>query len=118
MDAGLIEYLREFQIITVSSADLLQHFGAILTDAQIESHRQAGIIIHCILDRTFAWIRENLNACRTIDEWQFLKEMQRLIANEPIYMDSPPFLVLMSMDVTQAMNRRKKTQSRSLEGPG
>ena len=91
MDAGLVEYLKGFGIELVSSADLMQHFGAILNNKQIESHKQAGVIIHRILDRTFAWIRENINAGNYIDEWMMLQEMNRLIANEPIHMDSPPF---------------------------
>ncbi len=91
MDAGLIEYLKSFGIQPVSSADLMQYFGAVLTDAQIETHRQAGIIIHRILDHTFTWIRENINAGNAIDEWMLLQKMQQLIANEPIHMDSPPF---------------------------
>lgn len=91
MDAGLVEYLRSFGIEPVSSADLLQHFGAVLTEEQIESHKQAGIIIHRILDRTFSWIRTNLNAGNSITEWDLLQEMERLIRLEPIHMDSPPF---------------------------
>ena len=75
----------------VSSADLMQHFGAVLTEAQIESHRKAGVIIHRILDEIFSWIRKNLNAGRYIDEWMMLKEFGRLIRAEEIYMDSPPF---------------------------
>lgn len=91
MDAGLVEYLRTFGIQLVSSADLMQHFGAVLTAEQIETHRQAGEIIHRILDRTFGWIRENLDQGRYIDEWDMLQEMERLIAQEPIYMNTPPF---------------------------
>lgn len=91
MDAGLAEYLRTFGITLVTSADLLQHFGAVLTEEQIESHRQAGVIIHRILDQTFAWIRENLDAGRRIDEWMMLQKMKELIAAESIEMSSPPF---------------------------
>ena len=91
MDAGLIEYLREFGITPVSSADLLQHFGAVLTDSQIESHRQAGVIIHRILNKTFAWIRKNIDDRQAINEWMLLQEMKKTIACEEIYMDSPPF---------------------------
>lgn len=91
MDAGLIEYLQTFAVELLSSADLLQHFGAVLTEEQIESHKQAGVIIHRILDNTFRWIRTNLDAGKVIDEWMMLEEMQRLIAQEPIFMDSPPF---------------------------
>lgn len=91
MDAGLVEYLRSFDIELVSSADLMQHFGAVLTDAQIETHRQAGVIIHRILEDAFAWIRKNLDAGQYIDEWMLLQHMEETIAREPIYMDSPPF---------------------------
>jgi Xaa-Pro aminopeptidase len=91
MDAGLIEYLKSFGIELVSSADLLQHFGAVLTDAQVESHRLAGIIIHRILDQTFDWIRTSLNEGHEINEWMMLRKMEELISREPIYMDAPPF---------------------------
>lgn len=91
MDAGLVEYLKTFEIELISSADLMQFFGAVLTKSQIESHRQAGEAIHRILDQTFSWIRSSLNAGIYIDEWMMLKEMERLIAVEGIYMDSPPF---------------------------
>ena len=91
MDAGLVEYLRSFDIELISSADLMQHFGAVLTDAQIETHRQAGVIIHRILEDAFAWIRTNLDAGQYIDEWMLLQHMEETIAREPIYMDSPPF---------------------------
>ncbi len=91
MDAGLVEYLKSFGLKLVSSANLLQYFGAVLTEEQIESHRQAGVIIHRILDKTFAWIRQNLNEGNEINEWMMLLEMERLIAAEPIHMDSPPF---------------------------
>lgn len=91
MDAGLIEYIKTFGVQLVSSADLLQYFGAVLTDAQIESHKQAGVIIHRILDKTFRWIRTSLNEGKVINEWMMLEEMQRIIAGEPIVMDSPPF---------------------------
>lgn len=91
MDAGLIDYLKTFDVQLVSSADLLQHFGAVLTKAQIDSHQRAGIIIHRILDKTFQWIRQSLDSQTPINEWMLLKKMQELIASEPIYMDSPPF---------------------------
>jgi len=91
MDAGLVEHLKEFGVELVSSANLLQYFGAVLTEKQIESHRKAGVIIHRILEKTFAWIRKNLDAGAWIDEWMLLKEMEHLIEAEPIHMDSPPF---------------------------
>lgn len=70
----------------------MQYFGAVLTDEQIETHRQAGIIIHRILDKTFAWIRRNLDAGNYIDEWAMLQQLKQIIAAESIYMNTPPFL--------------------------
>lgn len=91
MDAGLFEYLKTFGPELVSSADLLQYFGAVLTEEQVESHKQAGIIIHRILDHTFTWIRRSLDQGAVITEWDLLQEMKRLIGQEPLYMNSPPF---------------------------
>ena len=91
MDAGLIEYLRTYGIKPVTSADLMQHFGAVLSEHQIETHRQAGVIIHKILTDTFSWIREKIDAGTYIDEYAMLQKMQELIRQENIYMDSPPF---------------------------
>lgn len=91
MDAGLAEYLAGFGVKLVSSANLLQHFGAVLTEKQVESHRQAGVIIHRILTNTFSWIRSSLDRGEEINEWMLLQEMKRLIRLEPIHMDSPPF---------------------------
>lgn len=92
MDAGLVEYLKTFGLELVCSADLMQHFGAVLTKEQIETHHQAGVIIHRIMNHTFQWIRENLDDGTYIDEWMMLQKMKALIAQEPIHMDAPPFL--------------------------
>lgn len=91
MDAGLVEYLCSFGVELISSADLMQYFGAVLTEEQIESHRQAGIIIHRILKDAFAWIRQQLNTGAYLNEWMLLQHMNEFIAQQPIYMDSPPF---------------------------
>lgn len=91
IDAGLLEYLKTFGICPVSSADLMQYFGALLTPEQIATHQAAGVIIHRILDQTFAWIRQRLDAGLHTDEWMLLQEMERLIAGENIVMDGPPF---------------------------
>ena len=41
VDAGTVELLRSFGKEIVSSADLVSHFEAVLTDAQIETHYEA-----------------------------------------------------------------------------
>lgn len=74
------------------TANLMQYFGAVLTESQIESHRAAGVIIHRILNRSFQWIRSNIDKGNYIDEWMLLQEMKRLIQDEPeIEMEAPFF---------------------------
>lgn len=92
MDAGLVDYLKKFDVNYVSSADLMQNFGAKLTENQIESHKQAGIIIHKILDNAFKWIRKNIDNNQVITEYDLLNEFKNLINQEKeIEMDTPFF---------------------------
>jgi Xaa-Pro dipeptidase len=53
VDAGTIEVLRELGKQIVSSADLVSHFEAVLTDAQLATHYVAQKSIDAILDA--AW---------------------------------------------------------------
>lgn len=92
LDAGLLEYLCTFGMEPVSSADLLQHFGAVLTEGQIDSHRRAGVLIHKIMDEAFGWIRHSLDAGLPVDEWALLQKLNALIDREGLIADGPPFL--------------------------
>lgn len=92
MDAGTMEYLKSFGVEIVSSADLLQYFGAVLTDAQMETHREAGVRIHRVLDGAFGWIRQRMNRHEYTDEWMLLNELKRRSEEEGLMMEEPPFL--------------------------
>ena len=46
VDAGTLELVRSFGVEVVSSANLAQRFGAQLSEAQMESHREAGQTPH------------------------------------------------------------------------
>ena len=94
----------------------MQHFGAVLTEHQIETHRQAGVIIHKILTDTFSWIREKIDAGTYIDEYAMLQKMQELIRQENIYMDLRHFSVLMNMHVIRDMNQMKMIRKQIREG--
>lgn len=91
MDGGLLEYLRSLGPELVSSADLLQHFGAVLTPEQVDSHRRAGVVVHRIMDETFSWIRRSLDDGVSVNEWDMLEKMKALIAREGVISDGPPF---------------------------
>lgn len=92
MDAGMLEFIRKFGVNPVSSANLLQYFGAVLTPEQVKSHEEAGIYIHRVLEEALRWIRDELDKDMRIDEWQLLQKIKTLIQKTPLVMDEPPFL--------------------------
>lgn len=60
VDAGTVELVREFGVEVDSSAELIQEFEACLSDAQYESHREAGRRMDRIRAAAFRFIAENL----------------------------------------------------------
>ena len=56
VDAGTVELLREMGMQIVSSADLITQFEAVLTDAQLETHLEAGRRIDTLLAEAFRHI--------------------------------------------------------------
>src|SRR5260221_13578534 len=62
VDAGTVELVRSFGAEVVSSGDFAQQFEAVLTPAQLESHRAAGRALLRARDGIFAWLRTPLPA--------------------------------------------------------
>jgi Xaa-Pro dipeptidase len=76
VDAGTIELLRSFGKEPVTSADLVSHFEAVLTDAQLATHYVAQKAVDEILDA--AWkqigVRANNGGTNEFTIVQFLQE--------------------------------------------
>jgi Xaa-Pro dipeptidase len=62
VDAGTVELIRACGVDVVSSANVAQRFVAQLSDAQIESHREAGMRLMTAKDRLFAELGASLRA--------------------------------------------------------
>ncbi len=69
VDAGTIELVRSFGVDVVTSADLVQQFEAVWTDAQLESHRYATNSLRKIVDETFGHIAESIVRGRDLTEY-------------------------------------------------
>nr|MBF6591885.1 aminopeptidase P family protein [Ktedonobacterales bacterium] len=82
VDAGTVELVRSLGPEVVSSADFAQRFEAVLTPAQIESHREAGRALLRARDAVVAWLRERLRADAPLTEYdvreRFAQEMRTL----------------------------------------
>ncbi|MFH1176020.1 MAG: M24 family metallopeptidase [Acidobacteriota bacterium] len=69
VDGGTIELVRSLGFEVVSSAGLVQTFEAVLDDAALRSHVEAGERIQKIKDEAFALIGSELRAGRTLTQY-------------------------------------------------
>jgi Xaa-Pro aminopeptidase len=82
VDAGTVELVRKLGPEVVSSANIAQRFEAVLTPAQIESHRAAGRALLNARDGIFAWLREQLQQDVPLTEYSVQQEFSRLMQAE------------------------------------
>ncbi len=69
VDGGTIDLIRSFGVEVASSADLIQHFEARWSQAQLDSHLEAGKGVDAALREAFRWIDERLRASVSCTEW-------------------------------------------------
>src|SRR5262249_58039290 len=62
VDAGTVELVRRLGVEVVSSSDFAQHFEAVLTPAQIESHRAAGKALLRARDGIASWLPDQFSS--------------------------------------------------------
>jgi Xaa-Pro dipeptidase len=93
VDAGTVEMVRALGPQVVSSGDIAQRFEAVLTPAQIESHRAAGAALLRARDGIFAWVRSQLQADADLTEYSIQQEFARLMGAEGLDVEGHPPLV-------------------------
>ena len=77
VDAGTVELVRSLGPEVVSSADFTQRFEAVLTPAQIESHREAGRALLRARDGIFDWLRDQLSRDAELTEYAVQQEFSQ-----------------------------------------
>lgn len=70
VDAGTVDLVRGLGAEVVSSADFAQAFEAVLTPAQIESHREAGRRLIQVGSDLLDWLRAQVRGTETVNEYQ------------------------------------------------
>jgi len=96
VDAGTVELVRSLGPEVVSSADFAQRFEAVLTPAQVDSHRRAGQALQRAGDRVYAWIRERLLAGDELTEYSIQQELSGYMRAEGLEVpdDEPPLVAV------------------------
>jgi Xaa-Pro dipeptidase len=89
VDAGTIEVLRELGKQIVSSADLVSHFEAVLTDAQLATHYVAQKSIDAILDAAWKEIGTRASNGGT-DEFAMVKYLQEGLSRANLVWEHGP----------------------------
>lgn len=85
VDAGTIELIRQLGVEVVSSADLVQRFEAVWSEAQWQSHLRAAKGVRETVDAAFAYIRQHTPVSE-FDVQQFIVQCfheRGLVTNHP-----------------------------------
>jgi Xaa-Pro aminopeptidase len=90
VDAGTVELLRSFKKEIVSSADLVSHFEAVLTEAQIATHYEAQRRLDEILASGWREIATRVRASGSTDEYTIVEFLQRAIEQEGMITEHGP----------------------------
>jgi Xaa-Pro dipeptidase len=76
VDAGTMEVIKEFGVVVVSSADLLQQYTSIWDQEKWHLHLQAEQVVTRTVEQAWDYISENLKGSNTITEYDV---QQRII---------------------------------------
>lgn len=79
VDAGTLELVRACGVEVVSSANLAQRFVAQLSEAQVESHREAGRRLIAAKDALFSALGQDLREGIALDEYSVAQRFAELI---------------------------------------
>ncbi len=90
VDAGTVELLRGMGKTIVSSADLVSHFEAVLSEEQIASHYEAQRAIDSILAGGFRELRRRLDAGVTTTEYDLVAWLSEAMWREDLVWANGP----------------------------
>lgn len=88
VDAGTVELIRGLGPEVVSSADFVQRFEAVLTPAQMESHRAAGRALMESFNRLLPWLREQMLSDAIVTELSVQREFANLMRDAGLVVPS------------------------------
>lgn len=81
VDAGTVELVRGVGVEVVSSADFAQAFEAVLTPAQIESHREAGKRLTTVGADLLGWLRDQVRSHAEVNEYDVQQALLKRMAD-------------------------------------
>ncbi len=92
LDAGTAELLRAQGVELVTSADLVQRFAAVWSEAQLAGHRRASAALHEIVRAAFAMTGAALHAGRTLSEYEVQRFIVEAFAGRGLWAETDPIV--------------------------
>jgi len=94
VDAGTIELVRSLGVEVASSANLVQFFEARWTDAQLETHLEAGRRVDRVRAAGFAFAGERLRQGQAVSEYDVMQYILEAFRREGLFTDHGPIVAV------------------------
>jgi Xaa-Pro dipeptidase len=94
VDAGTIELVRETGVEIVSSADLVQQFDSLWSDAQFDMHVEAGRRVDQARREAFHFVGERIRSGDSVNEFQVQQFMRMRFAQLELFIDHGPIVAV------------------------
>jgi Xaa-Pro dipeptidase len=94
VDGGTLELVRSYGVEVGSSANIAQRFIAQLSEAQMQSHREAGRRLIAAKDALFAALGDDLRAGITLNEYSVVQRFTTLIQHAGLVLADPPHVAV------------------------
>lgn len=94
VDAGTVELVRSFGVEVVSSANMSQRFTAQLSEAQMESHREAGRRLIAAKDLLLEQLGTDLRQGVALDEYAVQQRFVALIHEQNLVLADEPLIAV------------------------
>ncbi len=94
VDGGMIDLIRSLGLHIVTSADLVQHFESRWSEAQLETHLEAGRRVDAVRAGAFARISEALRSGATVSEYEIQQFIRQQFAASGLITDHGPIVAV------------------------
>jgi Xaa-Pro aminopeptidase len=94
VDAGTVELVRTHGVEVVSSGDLVQRFGAVWSQEQIDQHREASARLYRVKDRAFEAIADRVRRGIATSEYDVQQSMAGWFRDEGLVTDNDPVVAV------------------------
>ncbi|HEY3128293.1 MAG TPA: M24 family metallopeptidase [Acidobacteriota bacterium] len=91
IDGGTLDLVRKCGAQVVSSADLVQKFQAVWSEAQLQMHLDSARKLRQIVEDTFAWVGDQF-AKGSVNEYAIQQHIVRLFEQTELVADHPPIV--------------------------